>query len=294
MNCDLLFRRLLLVYQMPKTGSQTVEATLQRCCLPHQIFRVHYLTPASGSQVRKAVKSHKSDPAWKQLATQQLDTAEMLRRTIRYRRFLRCCGMPLPREEVITGVRELIGLVLSSIFQNHTFFAREPGELTPELCRDALQRPAMFTGLEQWFDQELKVSCGIDVYAKPFPRKQGYAVYENRHARVLVYRLEALALLPRMLREFLGSRVTEVMQRNVAKEKDYAGQYAFVRERLRLPASFVEAKYRTRIMTHFYSNRERKAFALRWSETARACDLRESLTKDAGQDYGSGAMPSFA
>jgi hypothetical protein len=285
---------MLLVYQMPKTGSQTVEATLQRCYLPHQIFRVHYLTSALGSQFRKAMKSHRSDPSWKHLATQQLDTAEMLRRTIRRRRLLRCCGMPLPRLEVITGVRELIGLVLSSVFQNHTFFAREPSELTPELCREVLQRPAMFNWLEQWFDQELKASCGIDVYARTFPREEGYAIYENRHTRVLVYRIEALPHLPRMLREFLGCRAPDVVQRNVGTEKPYADQYMFVRERLRLPMSFVEEKYRTQMMTHFYSNRERKAFALRWSEAARASDLRESLTAHAGRDYGAGAMPSLA
>src|SRR5438105_10706901 len=40
-SLTLLFGRLLLVYQMPKTGSQTVEATLEKCSLPHRILRFH-------------------------------------------------------------------------------------------------------------------------------------------------------------------------------------------------------------------------------------------------------------
>src|SRR6266404_6101237 len=44
MNPGILFRRLLLIYQMPKTGSQTVQATLQRCSLPLPIVRLHFLS----------------------------------------------------------------------------------------------------------------------------------------------------------------------------------------------------------------------------------------------------------
>ncbi|HZR16251.1 MAG TPA: putative capsular polysaccharide synthesis family protein [Verrucomicrobiae bacterium] len=251
---------------MPKTGSQTIEATLQCCSLPHQIFRFHYLSPATGSKVSDVLKSDKTDEAWKQIAKEQMETADLLLKTIRVRKILRWCGMPIPKLEIISGVRESIGLALSSIFQNYRYFAHDVNGLTVEVCRKALMRPAMFTALENWFDQELGRFFDIDVFRTVFRRQKGYAFYENHHARVMVYRFEALPSLPKMLHEFLGCEVPEVIHRNVGSSKGYADQYAYVREHLHLPAALIEEKYSTPTMKHFYSNRERRAFALRWSE----------------------------
>jgi len=266
MKNDLLLRKLLFIYQMPKTGSQTVEATLQKCSLPHRIFRFHYLGPEMASRAKEAIHSSQASQTWKQSATRQLEMAGRLNKAIRIRKFLRRCGLPIPKLEVITGVRDLIGLALSSVFQNSAYFAPNGEELNIEVCRETLLHGTMFRGLENWFDWELKLMLGIDVYQTVFPRQKGYTLFENHYARVLLYRMESLPNLPIMLREFLRCEVPEVIHRNVGSAKGYADQYAYVREHLRLPPAFVAERYQTQIMKHFYSIKERKAFAARWSE----------------------------
>jgi hypothetical protein len=46
---------------------------------------------------------------------------------------------------------------------------------------------------QEWFDKQLKEPFGIDVYAVPFPRAQGYQIFETDRVRLLVIRLEDLS-----------------------------------------------------------------------------------------------------
>jgi hypothetical protein len=278
---DLILDRLLLVYAMPKTGSETVEATLESCDLPHRLFRLHFLRAAIAEHVKDCVDGGRTSQSWKDLAQPQLETSRRLSSALRWRKVLRSLRLPIPKVEIITGVRELIGLALSSIFQNYDYFAPQLEDLTPELCREILLRPKMFAALDKWFDWELRQTVGIDVYRTAFPKDIGYAVFENNFARVLVYRTEALAKLPRMLNEFLGCEVAAVVHRNVGREKAYARQYLSVRDKLRLPPSFVAARYNTKIMKHFYSPHERAVFGAQWRESY-ATDQVSELTGTLG------------
>lgn len=170
---ELVFGKLLLVFQMPKTGSQTVEATLQGCSLPHRIVRCHYLSSGQHAQLRRAVLAPGGSEAWKQLAQQQLDVTGRLALAIRIRNLLRLFRFRIPKLEVITAVREPIGLVLSSLFENYLHFVSQPELLTLELCGQELQRPRLWPPLEDWFDLELKAVTGLDVYQSAFPRQRG-------------------------------------------------------------------------------------------------------------------------
>src|SRR5438477_4717062 len=104
---ELVFGRLLLIYQMPKIGSQTIEATLRQAQLPCPIHRFHYLSSALTKTLRHGLSSSKPDPAWKEDARRQLDSIAEISRTIRLRRLLSLCGFRFPKLEIVTGLREL-------------------------------------------------------------------------------------------------------------------------------------------------------------------------------------------
>ena len=262
---ELLFSRLVLIYQMPKIGSQTIEASLLHYSFPHGIRRCHYLSPALNGSVRRGVRAKGPEPAWKRDAQAQLRAAGEISRAIRLRRFLSAFGC-VPRLEVITGVRELIGLVVSSLFENYLYFEPTVEAMTVERCRKALLHPKTLLSLRDWFDLELKRFVGIDVFQTAFPTEQGYAVYENRFARVLVYRFEILDRLPALLQEFLDWDVPTLMESNIGAKKVYAEQYRHVRENLRLPEEFVTSLYGDKMMRHFYSEAERQKLLLKWAE----------------------------
>jgi hypothetical protein len=263
---DLLRGRLVLIYQMPKIGSQSIEATLQHCQFTAPIRRFHYLSPALAGTIRRGVSSRRPDPAWKREAQQQLDSVREISRTIQIRRLLCALGFKLPKIEVITAVRDLIGLVLSSIFENYLYFAPTLESMTVERCREALLHPKTFQALRNWFDLELKRFIGLDVFAVPFPYAQGYLLLENRFARVLLYRFEALGQLAGLLQSFLHHPIPALVNANLGSAKPYAARYSHARQNLRLPAGFVSSLYSDKMMRHFYSESERRDLLAKWVE----------------------------
>lgn len=264
---ELLFSRLVLVYQMPKIGSQTIETTLHHCSFPYPIRRFHFLSSALNQTVRRGVSSAGPDPVWKRDARLQLSDVREISRTLRLRRLFCACGAAIPRLEVITGVRELISLVLSSVFENYLYFEPAVAAMTVPRCRDILLHPKTFLNLRNWFDLELKRFLGIDVFETPFDTDQGYCIHQNRFARVLVYRFEALRSLPTLLQKFLAWDVPSLVNCNIGAEKAYAERYREVSQKLRLPKEFVRSLYEGHMMRHFYSASERERFYLKWAET---------------------------
>jgi hypothetical protein len=258
--------RLLFIYQMPKVGSQTIEATLRQSSFPHPIHRFHFLSGAFAGTIQHGLASTKPDPAWRRDAQQQLDSIQAISRAIRLRKILRFCGFKIPKLEVITGVRELISLCLASVFENYLYFTHDLEAMTTSRCREALMHPKTFKTLKHWFNLELRPFIGVDVFQTHFPRRAGYAIYENRFARVLVYRFEAFQSLPCALNEFLGCDVSAMVTSNLGESKQYAERYRFVKEHLRLPADFVASLYDCKLMRHFYSDQERRNWQGRWSE----------------------------
>src|SRR5689334_14279146 len=87
-SLPLLFDRLLLVYQMPKTGSQTVEATLNRCSLPHRILRFHYLSRTMAEEIRRGPVSNHAPEQWAESVRPQLAFMRRMSRVLRCRRIL--------------------------------------------------------------------------------------------------------------------------------------------------------------------------------------------------------------
>jgi hypothetical protein len=268
MNGNLLFGRLLLIYQMPKTGSQTVEATLRSCDLPHHILRVHFLSRPLAEKVREGLGTRHQNGEWGRQTLEQLFCSRRIRKVLRLRKLLRVCGFKIPKVEAICAVREPIGLALSAVFENYFHFFNNLESATLDACSEELLKPREHKFVQRWFELELRDILGIDVYATSFPRETGYAIYGGRHARALVYRFEALKLLPAMLREFLGCHIEGTLNRNIGEAKDYGAAYQRAKQTLRLPADFVRTQCQCRMMQHFYSETERQQFEHQWSEEA--------------------------
>jgi hypothetical protein len=259
-----------MIYQMPKVGSQSIEATLRHCSFPYPIHRFHNLSCAIAQTLERGVSSDVPMEAWKRKARDQLRAIGSIQDCIRRRRLFRRCGLGVPKLEVITGVRELIGLMLASIFENYRYFAPRFESLSVEKCREVLLHPKTFKTIRNWFDLELKSFFGLDVYQTSFPQSVGYATFETPFARVLVYRLENFESLLWALSQFLRWQIPELVSSNVSQSKDYARQYRFVKQHLRLPADFVSGLYESRLMRHFYSDEERHRWQAEWAESPKA------------------------
>jgi hypothetical protein len=270
-------RPLLLVYQMGKVASQTVEAALRESDTGRQIVRLHFIAPHNCRVFGQQLDNAAISKANRDSLEYQIDVARTQHHTIRARRLWRALDRHSPKVEFIVGIREPIGLLLAAIFQTYTTHFASLDGITAGACRDILlQAPSipedrrrsiaeLSAFFSDWFDVELKAVTGIDVYAAPFPTEPGYAIYENQDARALVYRFENLGAMKPMLEEFLGSEIRLPANRNVGGEKDYGEVYRKVKEELRLPRAYVEKTYGGRMFRHFYSEAERQQLTARWA-----------------------------
>lgn len=263
MNLQMILGRVLLIYQMPKTASQTVEATLQQCSLPHRIQRLHFLSAENAADIKRCLQ-WKEAKGWKE-GIEQLKILSKTSRALRLRRLLCACGAPIPKLEVITAVRDVLGAALSTIFENQALFVGKPELLTVEKCVELFGRPRLCPQFSNWPDVELQPQIGIDVYAKPFPFKAGFTTYESRFARVFLYRFESLPQIGPAMGDFLGARVGALVSRNLSDSKNYAQRYSQTKAQLRLPEKFVSQQLDTKFMRHFYSPEDRALLHLKWT-----------------------------
>jgi hypothetical protein len=271
---------LFLIYQMPKAGSQTVEATLRALYPEAEIHRLHFLS-TGGEDVFERLAGLSSTPDWmSENFRYQCSEGRKLRLALRARRWYRLYRVDVPKVHVITSLREPAGLMLSQLFQWSGLFFDGPSQMNEDYCRELLlQSPGvppdrraavgwLLDFVQNWFPAELGKIINIDLLRQPAPTDKGYLIVENSIARVLFYRFENIRSLSSMLGEFLQIPPPPVINRNVGDAKEYAREYQQVRQTTRLPASFLQQQYSTGMMRHFYTEKERREFMQRWMEAA--------------------------
>ena len=170
----------LLVYQMGKVGSSTVVRSLRGCAeLRRRVLPVHFLVPV------------------------QIEASKAYRRRVSGSGrggYVHALGAALgarfeevgdhARVPVISLVRDPIAREVSSVFQTSGLLRAalrdESGQLDPESALAFLAE--RFVGpdpcgyAEQWFDQELAVAFGVDVFAEPFDDARGYRILRSPRA----------------------------------------------------------------------------------------------------------------
>ena len=141
----------------------------------------------------------------------------------------------------------------------------QPDITLDELCELFLER---YPGHEDplIFFESFARAVGVDVFATPFPRQAGYAVYRSGGVTVLLLRLEDLDRCAReAFQQVFGLETFALVDENVASEKAYRDMYRRVRQQLRLPESYLQKMYESRYATHFYSADEVQQFRARWA-----------------------------
>lgn len=267
---------LCLIYQMPKVGSQTIEATLRELLPDHGIHRFHFMSESGVACFRRIAALPGVPNETRENLYYQCSVGRQLRGAVKIRKLLRSLIPDIPKIKVITGVREPVGLMLSTMFQLHPLFFQQGKGMDGLTCARLIlgdagvdSTPQQATAsmrqfLHKWFDRELKRNFGVDVYQEAFPHEQGYAIFETSLARVLVYRFENIASLRSALEKFLGCPVPQLLNRNLGEKKDYAAQYRLAQRELRLPPSFLAEEYGNKLAQHFYSPPERERWITHW------------------------------
>jgi len=262
----------LIVYQMGKVGSTTVTNSLRNNSnLSYPIFHVHSLNPENILQDKK-IYYGKEYPSYFTKSylpkTKHLFTSEFLQKKIETG-YLNSSN----RWKIITLVRDPIARNVSGFFSGMS--VRYPNyyqqicdnqievEKVLQLFLDNYPQNTPFT----WFDSELKLVFGVDVFSEPFPKSEGYKIYHQDLVDVLVLKLEDIdRIFEKAIKEFLNIENITFVPSNEAKIKNYYFYYRNFIKEINFSQSYLDKMYDNQYSKHFYTEAEISNFRKKWSK----------------------------
>jgi hypothetical protein len=266
----------ILVLQMGKVGSTSVQAGLEEQNLPRRIYHAHFL-----SQERTEQTEQQRRPYFRTARHQDLLRPWLYQFLLQQFRDDKSDR----RWKIVTLTREPIARNLSAFFENlvvteHSesgrftiqsdYYGIDPVEVSTDSPADVidlfLSRGKHDSPL-QFFDREIKEIFGIDVLRESFPQDDGYKIYEGAKADLLVLKLETLRdCAEQAFRQFLDIKDFRLVYKNVGAAKVYAPLYDAARKNMKVSSEYADRLYGSKYMTTFYSAAEIKAARDRWQE----------------------------
>jgi hypothetical protein len=175
--------------------------------------------------------------------------------------------------EIITATRDPIGREISVYFQNICAPAFAYGVESMEeafkvgtkgLVEKFHQRwNAGEPDTTVWFDEHFKACTGIDIYAYPFDREQGWQIIETDEYRILVVRFEDinrnyLEAVNTFVAPSRGGvlRYEKMINSNVSDDKWYGSLMNDFKSQISFKKEILDAAYQSKYCHHFYTDRE--------------------------------------
>ncbi len=247
-----------LVYSMGKVGSSTVYHTLREHLPFNAVFHVHFLS------------DH-----WLENVLPHANRPHEIKRGFAIRNYLE--EHPEQRLRVVTLVREPVSRDISDIFEVPSDVVGDKNVATMpigEIIKDFEFKKTQenFTDYTlSWFDTELAEFLDVDVYAQPFPKRQGYDVLRFADCDVLLIRLEDLNSCYRQaFAEFAGLNLGGLSVANVTDGKPLREKIEQFKKYYRVSREELEELYGSKYMTHFYSNAEISQYTAKWAADDKA------------------------
>jgi len=248
----------LILYQMGKVGSETLEASLQSHDIKRPIVRVHSLIV---EHIEEALSSlNLSRAQYFQRSRLVLDGTHFAKELSR--------DLHKTRWQVITMVRDPVAQNISSFFQIldmiiPDFEARLQRDCISldELMEQFVTRYPINSPFANWFKVEMQSSFDIDVFAYDFDVEAGYRIYREPQINLLLLRLEDLdRVAQQAIREFLDIDNFSLQRTNEATQKNYYKLYKRFCTEAAFPSAYVDGIYDGQIAQHFYNQAELERF----------------------------------
>jgi len=267
----------LLIYQMGKVGSKTVQASLQSLGLDMPIYHTHILNKARISETELKRKKFFRTERYSYLKRPWLN--QFLLKKIE-------SSSNAKKWKIVTLTRDPIARNISTFFENLEIKVKNPAEeyeiksdyynIEPMIVKPGNMRKLSdlyFDRLNHdsplvFFDRELKSLFGVDVFASEFPKSEGFEIYQSEKADALVIRLENLNhCFKDAFKKFLNVNNFTLDNTNIGKAKIYASIYKNFKETIHLPDNYLDKFYNSKYMRHFYTEMEIEGFREKWNRS---------------------------
>lgn len=245
----------LILYAMPKTGTQAMKAVLNQYGFEHTY--VHFLNLEALLHKQFYAYYDKKIPC----LAQMLDEPEFVKNY--YLNHIRNKKLRL-----ITSIREPIARNYSMVFQAIKNWGPYPLVKNSEGdFEQGILNYLDFCSASSWdwFDDEIKAVFGIDVFQYPFDREKGYCVIKQGNVEIFLYRLESSKKLGKALGEFLGAENIDMLICHEAQKEEYRFIYEQLKRELHIPKEIISQYYDNEKMRHFYTEEEIVNMKNKWN-----------------------------
>lgn len=171
---------------------------------------------------------------------------------------------------LISMMRDPIARNISAFFQNFeviTGVKPQDSKFTNQQLSDIyFSNPKMdHDPPYTWFDKNTKRHFGIDIYATPFPKQEGWARFKNGSVELLLLKAEISDdKKTQLIKEFTGLKNFQLKASNVSEDKDYAHLYASFKKEVHIPKDYLDRFYNAAEVKYFYTDEEIATMRKKW------------------------------
>ena len=247
----------LLIWQMGKVGSKSIETALARVNYSGAMFHVHVL---SDELIRRGEILKRAELAGNKAYYYNIALRQRLQSD--------------PRGwKIISLVREPVSRNISAFFQNLDIYGagldcQNPRDLdaTVDTLIQRFMNDFDHHRALEWMALELGAVGEVDVYGQPFPINAGFQILTSGNRQVLILRIDDLERVGEAaLRAFTGLPEIRLGSENVGDSKSYGKVYKAFKERLVLDQEYVDVMYGSQYARHFYAPSELNRFVDRFT-----------------------------
>ncbi len=249
------------ILQMGRVGSVSVytavKAAYQEISLDVPVYHKHYIS--SFELIVERIQADLKDPAPALQFDRQL--RDTLLSDIQ-------AGQPV---KIISLVRDPVARNVSTFFYAFPQFIPDWKEKEAQKLLPASELNTIFESKQRfiltafnWFDEQIKDTLGLDIFAVPFDKTQGWQIYEKGLVKLLILRMEDLYRTGEdAVRKFINLPHLKMVKVNTGEERE---AYELYRRFLIHPISqeYLEMTYSTQLARHFYTDEETERFIARW------------------------------
>jgi hypothetical protein len=160
--------------------------------------------------------------------------------------------------KIISLMRDPVARNVSAFFQNlETYFPQTPlSELDSALLIDTFITKYSHRISVDWFKNEFLPVTKIDVCANSVNKTNGCYTFNHENIDVLLIKVEANdEEKVKALKEFLDLPDTfTLLKINIGDEKSYSEKYKEFKSKIKLPKSYLDEMYDSKLICHFYDD----------------------------------------
>jgi hypothetical protein len=232
----------ILIYQMGKVGSTSLEETIPGSIHVHSLYG-NWPCHVFFEQRRKGI--------WRKIRGAAYDA---FRRIALHRR---------KKIRIITLVRDVHTRNVSMYFQNLQHWLYKYAEKykydnrfeSMQNLYDAFEKVFDHDYALEWFDKEIKNFTGIDIFKHEFDKEKGWLRIDEGKYDILIIKLEKLNELWNVVEDYAGVQL-ELKTVNNSEDKWYNSVYKKFVETYEPNQDHLDKLYSSKLMQHFYTKKE--------------------------------------